>query len=275
MKKIIFFILLGAVGASLVWSYIYVRTVRELKKEVYVTTPDIEKRVAAIKKVEKIKQLAKVAIVLDDFGYNMQNLTAIFELETPITFSILPHLGYSKRVAEKALQENCQVILHLPLEPHKENKRLEKRTILCSMDKEEVVQLMDAAIASVPGLVGISNHMGSKATEDEVLMSIVLEKVRKDNLFFMDNLVTSNSVCKNTAHKTRTRFIQRSVFLDNESGLGYIKNQINELQDLALKTGWAVGVGHDRPNTVLAIKELIPEMKKSGIKFVFLSELAK
>ena len=37
----------------------------------------------------------KVAIVLDDFGYNYKNVETVMELKKPVTFSILPHLPYS------------------------------------------------------------------------------------------------------------------------------------------------------------------------------------
>jgi len=52
------------------------------------------------------------------------------------------------------------------------------------MDKAKVTRLLDEAFASVPYAQGISNHMGSKATEDERLMRTVLDYLkRKKGLF--------------------------------------------------------------------------------------------
>ena len=264
MKKLILFIFLAAVAAGLVSGYLFLRTSRAPKKIASRETSKPKKVVAEIKKTLEVKERGKVAIVLDDCGYNVRNLEKIFALDIPITFSILPHLAYSKRVAE-----------HLPLEPHEKNKPVEKITILCSMERDEVLRELDSAIASVPGLAGISNHMGSKATEDERLMGIIFERVKQRGLFFMDNIVTANSVCKQVAQSAGIKLARRSVFLDNKSDIDYIKGQIQRLERLAIKTGWAIGVGHDRPNTLTAIEEIIPAMKKKGIKFVFLSELAK
>ena len=224
---------------------------------------------------EEVEQLAKIAIVIDDFGYSLKNLDTLFGLEVPVTISILPNLPYSGKIAEKAARHNYEVILHLPLEPREDNKPLEEATIFCSMQEEEILRELERAIGSVPNLAGISNHMGSKATADERLMTIIFQRMKKSGLFFLDNLVIPDSVCEKIAGRIGIRFVRRSVFLDNESSADYIKSQINQLKYQALKTGWAVGVGHDRSPTLSAIKEMIPQLEKDGIKFVFLSELAK
>ena len=268
MKKLTIFL---AIVIALVSLFVILRKGRPPKEEY-----PKELEVIEIKKTALIIDRApKIAIVLDDFGYNLNNIDAIFELNTPVTFSILPNLYYSTKISEAAHGKDYEFILHLPLEPHEENKPLEKDTIFTAMEETDVIKLLEKAMASIPGLKGASNHMGSRATADERLMSIIFKRMKKDRLFFMDNIVTIDTVCKKVARKQGIKFIHRSVFLDNEADIDYIKGQINELKIQAAKTGWGVGVGHDRPKTVEALKEMIPEMKKEGINFVFLSELAR
>lgn len=265
MKK---FAILVLTAFFIIGGFLYIRKTSTTKKEILPEEPKI------IQKVPEKKSI-RVALVIDDWGYNKKNVDRVFELGIPITLSILPNLIYSKTIALEASKRNYQTILHLPLEPHHDKMPLEKETIFCDMGREEIIKKLSRAIDSVPDLSGISNHMGSKATEDEKLMSIIFEKLKKDNLFFMDNLVTPNSICKTVAAQIGIGLARRSVFLDNESDIDYIKNQINQLASQALRVGWAVGVGHDRSETMSALEEMIPKLKKSGIKFVFLSELAK
>ena len=224
---------------------------------------------------KKAEQSPRAAVVIDDLGYNLENLDLIFKLDVPITLSILPNLAYSERIALEAGRRNYQTILHLPLGPHQEGSPIEKDTIFCNMTEEEVLERLDKAMSSVPDIAGLSNHMGSKATEDERLMGIIFDRMKRLDLFFQDNLVSPGSVCQRLAVEKGVRFVHRSVFLDNESDPEYIKGQIQQLADKALRTRWAVGVGHDRTQTLQVLKEMIPELKKKGIKFVFLSELAK
>ncbi|MFH1848233.1 MAG: divergent polysaccharide deacetylase family protein, partial [Candidatus Omnitrophota bacterium] len=40
---------------------------------------------------------ARIALVIDDFGYNTKNVDAFLGLKAPVTFSILPNLPYSGR----------------------------------------------------------------------------------------------------------------------------------------------------------------------------------
>lgn len=91
----------------------------------------------------------------------------------------------------------------------------------------------------------------------------------------MDNLTASGSVCGEVAARSKIRIVARSVFLDNESDEDYIENQMRRTAEIAAKTGFAVGVGHDRPATVRVLARIIPELKNDGFQFVYLSEIVK
>jgi uncharacterized protein len=218
---------------------------------------------------------AKIAIVLDDFGYNMNNTGVLYAIKTPLTISILPNLPYSKRIAEEAAAKNLEVILHLPLEPRGEKENIEKGTIMTDMPPKQVRTILANALTSVPGVKGVSNHMGSKATENKDLMKVIFDELSKRHLYFMDNLTADDSVCEEVAGKSGIHIATRSVFLDNELDEGYIENQIRHTAEIAEKTGSAVGVGHDRPATVRVLSRIVPELKNAGFQFVYLSELVR
>lgn len=273
MKKILLVVLLAVISVSFVRFLIISRPKKAPREHEQIKPAAVQLKKKA--GVQRTAVKAKIAFVIDDFGYNTKNIDAFFDLGIPVTLSILPNLAYSERVALEARERNHEVIVHLPLEPHESTKPLEKHTIFCDMEEGAVELELERALKSIRVAVGISNHMGSKATENERLMTIIFNKLKEHNLFFMDNLVTSASVCGEVAEKTGIRLARRSVFLDNSSDSEYIKGQIRELQRQALATGWAVGVGHDREGTVLAIKDMIPELEKSGIGFAYLSEFAQ
>ena len=94
------------------------------------------------KKVIKIPAIlkGKIAIVIDDWGYNLDNLYLLGQIKYPFTASVLPGLGYSKAVAAELHKRGFQIILHLPMEPH-EKYRLEKNTILASMDEQAIINI--------------------------------------------------------------------------------------------------------------------------------------
>lgn len=217
----------------------------------------------------------RIAIVLDDWGYNLNNLNFIEHIEYPLNISVLPNLTYSQTVAQKVEEGGKELILHLPLEPQsgKGYIGLEKDTVTTEMSEAQINRIVRQALDSLRGLKGVSNHMGSKATENAITMEVIFRQLKKRDLYFLDSLVSPNSVCADIAKKVGIKFSQRDIFLDNQDDPDYIKSQIEELKQRSLQQGYAVGIGHDRKTTLSVLKEIMPQIEKEGYKFVFLSEL--
>ena len=215
-----------------------------------------------------------IAIVIDDWAYNMNNLKILDRIAFPITCSVLPNLSYTREIAEELHARGFEVILHLPMEPH-EKFRLEKNTILVSMNESAIQDILAADLGDLAYVRGVSNHMGSMATEDARVMETVFRELKKRNLYFLDSVVTAKSVGAAVAKKTGLRFARRDIFLDNVEDPAYIKKQIQKLKSKARSSGQAVGIGHDRRITLEVLAEVLPELKREGYRLVFVSELAK
>jgi len=217
----------------------------------------------------------RVAIVIDDFGYNMTNVDEILAIKEPLTLSILPNLRYSGRVAEAARSKGKEIILHLPLEPKASNAAEEPDTIKSSMSDDEILTRLDSEMASVPGLRGVSNHMGSKLTEDRRAMTVILKRLKEKGLYFFDSLTSEKSVCRLIASELGVPFAARRKFLDNENDVDYIKKAMLNLRRYAFKNGQAIAVCHDRKNTAKVLGEMLPQLADDGIRFVSLSKMVK
>ncbi len=249
-----------------------------------ILTPVYKRGVVKVKKPLK----GKIAIVIDDFGYSQSNLFIIEKIKHPLTCAVLPNLKNSRLIAGKLKNFGFEIILHLPMEPkekyelesngllsNRQSHKLEKNTISLNMNETQVINILDVDLASVVFAKGVSNHMGSAITENKIIAKIVMDQVKKKNLYFLDSFVTADSVCAEIAQKIKIRFAKRNIFLDNQNDSLYIKNQLLKLKDLAAKHGEAIGIGHDRPNTLTVLKEMMPKLAKEGYKFVFVSELAR
>ncbi|MFA5142856.1 MAG: divergent polysaccharide deacetylase family protein [Candidatus Omnitrophota bacterium] len=228
---------------------------------------------AALPAPAEPRRHARAAIVIDDFGYNTNNLKALYDIKEPLTFSILPNLPHSRDVARSAKEHGYEAILHLPMESVRNDVREEPGTIKPGEDRKQVIAQLVKDIESVPGLTGVSNHMGSKATEDKTLMTDIFSYLKKRNLYFFDSLTSEKSICREAAADVGLRFARRDVFLDNSSGVEQIEKELADFEKLALKRGYAIAICHDRKNTVLALAKSIPRMAKDGIEFVYLSEM--
>ena len=110
------------------------------------------------KKIVKIPLVprAKIAIVIDDWGYNLDNLYLVDQIKYPLTASVLPRLDYSKTVAAELHRRGVQVILHLPMEPH-EKFGLEKNTIMTSMDEQSIIDIITQDLTDIHYAQGVLN----------------------------------------------------------------------------------------------------------------------
>ncbi len=216
----------------------------------------------------------KIAIVIDDWGYSKINLPLLQEIDSPLTLAILPFKDYSKKISEFGYKNDFEVIIHMPMEPKDKDKAaLEPQTLMTYMGKATINSILNNAFSNVKYAKGINNHMGSLATQNKKFLSTVFKELKKRNIYFLDSYVIADSVARDVSKEIGIKFAKRSVFLDNESDPRKIRDQLYLLAKEAEKNGKAIGIGHDRKNTLLILKQEIPILTRQGFKFVYVSEL--
>jgi len=224
----------------------------------------------------KSPHVARVAILIDDMGSNLLRLQEILELDSPITISVLPHLRHSRDVSRIASESGRDVLLHLPMEPR--NMVVNhpgKGVLLTDMAGDAIRKIVEDDLLDVPEAVGVNNHMGSKFTEDEPGMRQVFAVLKEKGLFFVDSRTTSASLGRRLARESGVENAQRDVFLDNKRDVVYIDSQIDTLVKIAAKEGSAIAIGHPYPETLAALKRMVPGMRARGIEVVPVSELVR
>lgn len=210
----------------------------------------------------------KVAIIIDDIGLDKGSVDKLIKISPKFTFAVLPNLPYSKYAAEKANNEGLDVILHLPMEPKTTSgyngEDAGEEVLLVGQSKKEIENKLEKNLSSIPYVVGVNNHMGSKFTENNELMELVLKKIDKRGLFFVDSLTSNKSTGYKIAKKLGIRAFQRDIFLDSKfRGKDYVKKQLNSLVKKAEKRGYAVGICHPYPQTIQALTEELPKLSES------------
>ena len=218
-------------------------------------------------------QIPRMAIILDDWGHDFSLVQKAIEVGRPLTLSVLPNVTHSAEIARKAYESHLGVMLHMPMQPQSRKERLEPHTIMTTTPDKEIVQLIDAALESVPHAEGVNNHMGSAATSDARVMKIFLKHLKEKNLFFVDSNVIPKTVGPMTAREMSVPFTKRDVFIDNKLDLEAIKAQLRQAVKITLARSRVVVIGHDKKVTLQAIKEMVPEIERSGVRLVLVKEL--
>jgi len=219
--------------------------------------------------------IPKIAIIIDDIGYDEDISLALCDLNSNITFSILPFAPFGKIISEKLYAKGSQLMLHLPMEPV-EYPQINPGpgAILSIMSPDILIDQLKKNIEDVPHIVGVNNHMGSKLTSHSDQMNQIFTILKKENLFFVDSRTSAKSQCKSSARLLKVKFAQRDVFLDNFQDTKYITGQLEKLMDLAKKHGSAIGIGHPYQATLEALSKKLPKLKNK-VEFVRASVLTE
>ncbi len=213
-----------------------------------------------------------VAILIDDIGWDRDIVEELLDIDAPISFSILPHLPLSGTIAEEINRFDRDILLHLPMEPYGyPDVDPGIGAIISNMTTEDMEYELTKDINSVPYIIGINNHMGSKLTEDEYIMRVILKMIRENDLFFIDSITSSRTVAFKVAKELGLKTAQRKLFLDNTEDIDYINRQIMKLGEIAKKDGSAIGIGHPYKVTAAALREMIPKLREEGIEIVPIS----
>jgi hypothetical protein len=220
---------------------------------------------------------SQVALIIDDMGNSLEVLQELINLERPLTVAVLPTSAFAKETAQTAHENGLEVILHLPLESlnnHEPSGSMDG-IVHTGMNEEEVTALIEQGFNQVPHIMGVNNHMGSKATADKGLMKIVLAAIRQRNLFFIDSRTGANSVAYEEAINMGIPAAQRQVFLDAEGDTKSPKERLQELFQSARRNGRAVGIGHPFAETIQALKEGLPFLDQYNLEAVFASQIVR
>lgn len=206
--------------------------------------------------------LPRIAIIIDDFGYDIDIARKFSELNAEITFAILPFSPQGEKIARMANGKDLEIMLHLPLEPF-EYPRVNPGpgVLLASMSPDAFIEQLTKNLDSIPYIRGVNNHMGSEITTISTKMYQIFSILKKRELFFVDSKTSSDSLCKPSARLLKIPFGERDVFLDHAVDSDSIRKQIQLLLRLAQRQGEAIGIGHPHKTTYLVLREKLPEIK--------------
>lgn len=211
----------------------------------------------------------EIAVVIYGLGTSKKAAASIFEINAPLTLSIIPYTRYSEWIAEEGYRMGHDIIGHIPMEA-KEPHSLGKGGLYTWMTDDEIRETLEEGFDSLPHIKGISNYMGSAFTENERAMNVLISVLKEHGFFFLDSLTTPRSAGIKLAGEQGVKALKRDVFLDYKDNPEDIEAQWKKLVNIAQKKGFAITFAHPRKNTIEFLKKTLPS---DEVMIVPLSEL--
>lgn len=216
----------------------------------------------------------RVAIVIDDLGWDPRTAKLYDRVSVPLTMALLPERPRSQMFYER-WKHQFEFIIHMPMEPEGyPDDDPGKGALMTTMDREQVREYLKNVFETYPRALGINNHMGSAFTADRERMSYVMEFLSENDLYYFDSGTSAKSKALEMANRWNVPVIKNQVFLDNRRDPESIHNQLEKLVERAREQGLAVGIGHiQSQKTAQVLARQLPRLEEKGIEFVPLSQM--
>ena len=217
---------------------------------------------------------ARISIIIDDLGYQLEAGRRAIALPGAVTFAVLPGAPRAAALASWAHENGKEVLLHLPLQANAADESGEPIRIDLEMNRQEVTATFEAAMGAVPHAIGVNGHKGSLLTRHPGHMRWLMEEIHaRDNLFFIDSYTTHESVALQLAREVGVSARKRDVFLDPDREPATVAREFERMKKLADERGAVVAIGHPYPATLALLEEALPKLEAEGYRLVSVSEL--
>lgn len=227
----------------------------------------------AVQRGEGPESLPKIAIIIDDVGFDVEIARSFQELKPPVSLSVLPTAPLAQTIAREAMERGVEVLLHLPMEPKESNGNSAGSGVLLDrMGEAEFVKTLKDHLNRIPGIKGVNNHMGSLLSEKEAKMALIFRELKKRRLFYVDSRTTPQTVACRVAAEMKVPAASRSVFLDHELSQEAMKVQWDRLLEMARQHGQAVGIAHPHQETLGLLREHLRDLK-SEVRLVRVADI--
>ncbi len=193
----------------------------------------------------------KLAIIIDDVSF-AHDVASIKALKMPLTMSFLPPSPAHPDSARLASREKLYMV-HLPMEAMHFSAE-EPITLRVSDTKEVIRERVQQVKDLFPRAYYVNNHTGSRFTSDERAIKDLILALKKEGIGFLDSRTTAQTKVPQVMESLGKPYIARDVFLDHESDVTYIQEQIKKAIAKAKEHGSAIAIGHPRKETLQALK---------------------
>ncbi len=219
-----------------------------------------------------VSEKPRLAIIIDDLGYNLPLGKRTVNLPAPLTVAVLPLTPHGRELAELARRKNKEVMLHIPMSNHHQYP-LGKGALTTSMERTEFVATLRRGLADIPHVKGVNNHMGSLLTERTEPMRWLMHELKARQLYFVDSRTSVRTQALIEAERLQLPSRRRDVFLDDTRDRNAIQRQLLLALKKARTRGSAIAIGHPYPETLDVLEQLPGLLDRMGIELVLASQL--
>ncbi len=209
----------------------------------------------------------RIALIVTNLGLSATYTKAALKLlpeDITLSFShVAPRL---KSWIREARQKGHEVLMDIPMEPLGFPKNDPGRaTLLTSSNEVENLNRLEHVMKKAGGYVGLLGTLGTKFMLHSETFLPILKTIKQRGLIYVDSRSTSRSLGPELASSIQLPRAFNNIFIDKEPSNQKIKGKLDELEKIALKKRFAVGIAQPFPLTIEILSQWAEKLKAKQI----------
>ena len=217
----------------------------------------------------------RIALIVTNLGLSATYTKAALKLlpeDITLSFShVAPRL---KNWIREARQKGHEVLMDIPMEPLGFPKNDPGRaTLLTSSNEVENLNRLEHVMKKAGGYVGLLGTLGTKFMLHSETFLPILKTIKQRGLIYVDSRSTSRSLGPELASSIQLPRAFNNIFIDKEPSNQKIKGKLDELEKIALKKRFAVGIAQPFPLTIEILSQWAEKLKAKQISLAPITAL--
>lgn len=213
----------------------------------------------------------KICLIVQNLGLN-QELTeqAIKDLPPSVSLAFNPYTVKIEKHIRQARLSRHELLLSVPMETYEyPNNDTGDLTLLTGLDSQINLSLLKSLLDKFLGIQGVIAMGGDLFLHSSNDLHPILQEIQKQNLVFIDSGRAIYSSVKHNCDELNMRClaVDRQVFNSN-SNIAQLNILLQNLENLAFETGYAIGVVDLSAESLERIKTWLATLESKKITMV-------
>ena len=218
-----------------------------------------------------------VGQVVGGLGASRDATSKVFELlPRTVTLAFNPYSSDLESWVAKARADGYEFLLQVPMEPFDyPNNDPGPQALLTSLPVEANSDRLAWAMSRVSGYYGLSSFMGGKFLTSDKALQPVLTEIGRRGLVFLDDGTTPTSLVSQLGPEAGAVTARAQIVVDAVPEEAAVQAALAQLEELARRTGGAIGYASALPVTLDGLGKWVAHLKSKGIALVPVSAVVK
>ena len=219
----------------------------------------------------------RIAIVMGQIGIgNARSRHAIERLLPQITFAIVAYSDSAAAWIRDARANGHETLLAIPMEPIDYPRHDPgPKPRLIDLDDLENLSRLEKALSGLSGYVGLLSHMGSRFLANPDRLRPILAATADKGLIFLDSRSGPDSAVSALAPTVDLHVALNDRFIDDVPSRDAIDKRLGELEAIAERRGFAVGLATPYPVSIERLRAWAASLDERGFVLTPLTGVAR